>query len=85
MLEIGLRRWPDTPNGGEHEIVAVTVELPPAADPADDRFGILFQTESGRVLRVRLPVSELAALGRCLLDAAAERSGRARAPAWENE
>jgi hypothetical protein len=69
MLEVGLKRWPDDPNGGEHEIVGVHVSL---AD-SDDRFSIDFQTESGRTLRVKMPVVELERLARCLLDAAAER------------
>ena len=72
MLEIGLRRWSDEPSG-EHTIVGIQIDLPPAADPDDDRFSIDFQTEEGRVLRVRLPADQLAALGQCLLDAAAER------------
>jgi hypothetical protein len=69
MLEIGLKRWPDEPNGGEHTIVGVHVSL---AD-SDDRFSIDFQTEAGRVLRVKMPVAELERLARCLIAAAAER------------
>ena len=35
MLEIGLRRWSDEPSG-EHTIVGIQIDLPPAADPDDD-------------------------------------------------
>ena len=73
MLEIGLVRWPDAPDGGEHEIAAVHVRLPPADDPDDDRFAIDFTTSGGHTLRVRLHVDHMEALGRVLLDAAAER------------
>jgi type IV secretory pathway ATPase VirB11/archaellum biosynthesis ATPase len=75
MLEIGKLRWPDDPEvSGEHEIVGVYVQLPPRNDPDDDdRFAIMFQTATGRTLRVRLPVAELERLARCLLDAAADR------------
>ena len=73
MLEIGLRRWPDAPDGGEHEIAAVHVRLPPADDPDDDRFAIDFTTSGGHTLRVRLHVDHMEALARVLLVAAEER------------
>jgi hypothetical protein len=73
MLEIGLVRWPDEPNGGEHEIAAVHVRLPPADDPDDDRFAIDFTTSGGHTLRVRLNVVHMEALGQCLIEAAEER------------
>jgi len=73
MLEIGLRRWPDAPDGGEHEIAAVHVRLPPADDPDDDRFAIDFTTSGGHTLRVRLNVVHMEALGQCLIEAAEER------------
>ena len=73
MLEIGLRRWPDEPSGGEHEIAAVHVRLPPRDNLDDDRFAIDFTTSGGHTLRVRLHVDHMEALGRVLLDAAAER------------
>jgi hypothetical protein len=73
---VGLRRWSDEPEpSGEHEVVGIQVELPPAADPDDDRFSLFFQTATGRTLRVRLPVAHMEALARCLLDAAEERGG----------
>ena len=73
MLEVGHKRWPDEPNGGEHEIVGVYVQLPPRNDPDDDdRFAIDFRTTTGRTLRVRLPVAELERLAQCLIAAAAE-------------
>ena len=81
MLEIGLVRFPDAPNGGEHEIVGVRVELPPAGDD-DDRFSIFFETSTGRTLRVRLPVKELERLARCLFEAAAERDQPQLNPAF---
>jgi hypothetical protein len=71
MLEVGLKRWPDEPNGGEHEVTGVYVQLPPRNDD-DDRFAIMFQTATGRTLRVRLPIVELERLARCLFEAAAE-------------
>jgi hypothetical protein len=75
MLEVGRKRWPDEPNGGEHEIVGVYVQLPPRNDPDDDdRFAIMFATASGRTLRVKLPIIELERLARCLFEAAAERA-----------
>jgi len=50
------------------------VQLPPRNDPDDDdRFAIMFQTATGRTLRVRMPVTELERLARCLFEAAAER------------
>jgi hypothetical protein len=71
MLEIGLRRWPDEPSGGEHEIAAVHVRLPPRDDPDDDRFAIDFTTSGGHTLRVRLRVEHMESLGQCLPEAAA--------------
>jgi hypothetical protein len=64
---------PPTSDGGEHPVIGIHVYMPPADDPADDRFSIGFQTLAGRCLRVRLPADQLAALGRVLLELAGER------------
>lgn len=64
---------PETSDGAEHCVVGIHVCLPPADDPDDPRFAIGFETASGRVLRVRLPVDELQALGRMLLELEDER------------
>jgi hypothetical protein len=77
QLPIRLLRRPDqlppTSDGGEHPVIGIHVYMPPNDDPADDRFSIGFQTATGRTLRVRLPRDQLEALGRVLLDLAAER------------
>jgi hypothetical protein len=64
---------PDTYDNAEHEIVGIHVYQPPVTDVDDDRFAIGFVTASGRCLRVRLPGEHLAALGKLLLELAAER------------
>ena len=45
-------------------------------DPLDDRFTLTFTTASGRALRVRLPASEMKALGEALVELAKERCWR---------
>jgi hypothetical protein len=57
---------------GEHIVSGIAVTTPD--EDADDlRFGLEFTTTGGRCLRLRLPVSQLAALGSCLLDLAERR------------
>ena len=74
MLEheqVRLLRSPDDlpvpSDGGEHPVVGIHVYMP------DDHFSIGFVTGTGRTLRVRMHSDQLAALGRVLLDLAAER------------
>jgi hypothetical protein len=64
---------PPTSDNAEHPVVGIHVYMPPADNPEDDRFSIGFQTVTGRTLRVWLPRDQLEALGRVLLDLAAER------------
>jgi hypothetical protein len=63
---------PPVSDGGEHPVVG-HVYMPPAGDPADDRFSLTFHTATGRCLRVRLDADRLEELGKLLLDLAEER------------
>jgi hypothetical protein len=57
-------RLPPITDREEHEIVQVCLcDSIGGLDPLDDRFIISFTTASGRTLRIRLPASELQALG----------------------
>jgi hypothetical protein len=73
-------RLPPVTDPEEHAIVAVHLcDSIGAADPFDERFVISFTTASGRTLRIRLPASELQALGEGLLRMARERLWRSEA------
>jgi hypothetical protein len=70
-------RLPPMTDREQHEIVQVCLcDSIGADDPLDDRFIISFTTASGRTLRIRLPASELQALGEGLLRMARERDWR---------
>jgi hypothetical protein len=69
--QVRLLRSPDElpalSDGGEHPVVGIHVYMP------DDHFSVGFVTVTGRCLRVRMPSDQLVALGKVLLELAAER------------
>jgi hypothetical protein len=70
-------RLPPITDPEEHAIVQVVLcDSIGDSDPIDDRFVISFTTASGKTLRIRLPASELRALGEGLLRMARERLWR---------
>jgi hypothetical protein len=72
-------RLPEITDREEHEIVQVCLcDSIGEADPLDDRFVISFTCADGKVLRIRLPASELQALGEGLLRMAKERNWRGK-------
>jgi hypothetical protein len=82
-MEVALIRdeaeLPEPYDREEHTIIAVSVcDNVHNDDPLDDRFAITFTTANGRSLRVRLPASEMKALGEALVELAKER-------VWRNE
>jgi hypothetical protein len=80
QMEVAIVRDPaalPATDDGEHTIVGVSLcDNTANDDPLDDRFTITFTTASGRALRVRLPASEMKALGEALVELAQERRWR---------
>jgi hypothetical protein len=68
---------PEPYDRSEHQIVGVCLcDNTANDDPLDERFTISFTCSSGRTLRVRLPASEMKALGEALVELARERRWR---------
>jgi hypothetical protein len=74
-MDVSLRRWPDAPPPAteQHEIVAVCVSDADADPFEDPRLSITFTTSDNRVLRIRLPISEVQSLADVLQRLAYER------------
>jgi hypothetical protein len=61
----------------QHEVVSIHVcDNTRNDDPLDDRFVLSFTTSDARTLRLRLPASEMRALGHALIGMARERRWR---------